>query len=56
MVAGLEGLHGGAVEHEIGRKHIACGQPEHRAELRQCTGDAAGGFQRTAKVHAFVRV
>ena len=35
MAAGLEGLHGLRIEHKIGRKHIACGEPEHRPQPRQ---------------------
>ena len=56
VAAGLEGLHGLGIEHEIGRKHIACGQPEHRPQLRQRAGNAACGFQRPAKVQALVGV
>ena len=35
VAAGLEGLHGLRIEHKIGRKHIACGEPEHRPQPRQ---------------------
>jgi hypothetical protein len=43
-------------EFKARHKHIARQHPEDIAQQRQRAGDAAGGFQRAAKVHALVRV
>jgi len=59
-IAGLKTLHGGRVEAEIRRIHIARHQPEHilptRLQQGQRPRDTAGRLQRTAKVGLLVGV